>query len=320
MVGAPPLIRVEIHDYARLHAHLSPFLPESLTILGPYEQYRDHPSDIPIWASFALEEPPPALFAMFMLGPPVAEYQSRLFCSADSSVDEPTPEEEAFIASFMQAGLRAAFEHVAATSAIELPVGKLLVGSIHNKWSKCLHALPQAIIHVPCRKVLLPPSMARVFADSASDARLPPGARVTRLETRDLGTVLSYNKIARTAAYVESRSDQSVCIRAPGPDGEEVPAGWVYVHMDSSPGQLHVVDEFRRCGLGGELMRRAVALRLRREEERAKRTFDEPADMTEGWNTVDVEEGNMEGAGFYGRLPGWEQGWLSFWARFAAPE
>lgn len=311
-------IRVEACDYARLHALLSPLLPESLAILGPYEQYRDLPSDIPIWASFPLEEAPPALFALFMLGPPIAAYQSRLFCSADSSADEPTPEQEAFVASFMQASLRTAFKHVPMTSSTDL--GKLLVGSIHNKWRNCLRALPQAILHTPCRKVLLPPSMARAFVISAPDAMLLLGARVTRLETRDIETVLSYNKVARTAEYVESRSDQSVCIRAPGPDGEEVPAGWVYVHLDSSPGQLHVVDTFRRRGLAGELMRRVVALRVGRLEERARRAPEEPADMTGDWNAVDVEEGNAEGAGFYGCLPGWEQGWLCFWARFAAPQ
>ena len=321
MGDTSPLARgVKVRDYPRLHALLQPFLPESLPVLGLYEQYRDQPGEIPIWASFPLDEQPPTLFALFMLGPPVAGYQSRLFCSADASVDEATPEQECFVTSFMQASLRAAFDHIAASDSTDLPGGKLLVGSIHNKWRRCLSALPQAVIHAPCRKVLLPPSAAKAFAESKSGAKLPPGAQVTKLETRDLETVLSYNKIARTAEYVESRLDQSVCIRAPGPDGEEVPAGWVYVHMDSSPGQLHVVDAFRRCGLGSELMRRVVALRLRLAEERAKRAPQEPADMTDGWNAVDVEEGNAEGSGFYGRLPGWEQGWLSFWARFAAPE
>lgn len=321
MIGAPSLIRVDACDYPRLHALLAPFLPESLAILGPYEQYRDRPSDIPVWSSFPLDQSPPTLFALFMLGPPVTGYwQSRLFCSADTCVDEPTPEQEALVASFMQASLRAASEHIAATSSAELPEGKLLVGSVHNKWRSCLGALPPAVINIPCRKFMLPPSAARAFADSASDNKLPPGARVTQLETGDIATVLSYNKIPRTTEYVESRLDQSVCIRAPGPDGKEVPAGWMYVHMDSSPGQLHVVDAFRRCGLGGELMRRIVALRLRRAEERARQTPDEPADMTGGWNVVDVEEGNAAGSGFYGRLPGWEQGWLCFWARFAVPE
>ena len=320
MIDAPSLVCVDVCDYPRLHALLAPHLPESIAILGTYEQYRDHLSDIPIWSSFSLEKSPPTLFALFMLGPPVTGYQSRLFCSADRCEDEPTPEQEAFIASFMQASLRAGADHIAATSSTELQDGKLLVGAIHNKWRNCLGALPLAIINAPCRKVLLPPSAARAFADSAGDTNLPPGARLTQLETQDIETVLSYNKIARTAEYVESRLEQSVCIRAPGPDGQEIPAGWMYVHMDSSPGQLHVVDAFRRCGLGSELMRRIVALRLRRAEERARRTPDEPADVTEGWNAVDVEEGNAAGLGFYARLPGWEQGWLCFWARFAAPE
>jgi len=315
------MFRVEEGDYPRMHGLLSPYLPQSLTILGHYEQHMDQPSSMPIWASFLMTEPPPALFALFVLGTQTAGYQSRLFCSAETSPDQATPEQEAFVASFMEASLRAAFEDLAETcpfGAIARESG-LLVGSVHEKWHSCLRALPYAARHSPCRKVLLPPSAARAFAEGIRDDHLPPGARVTRLEKGDVVTILQYNKISRPTGYMEGRLEQSVCIRAPGPDGEEVPVAWIIVHADSSLGGLHVVEAFQRRGLGGELMRRIVALRLAREGERVAQAPNGPKDMTNGWNMVDVVEGNEEGARFYGCLEGWELAWLSSWMTFTAP-
>ncbi|TFY60683.1 hypothetical protein EVJ58_g4989 [Rhodofomes roseus] len=244
MAGTSRLFRLEEHDYPRLHDLLSPFLPESITILGWFEQHRDAPPVPPIWASFSVAEPAPPLLALFVLGTEIAGYQSRLFCSAEASPGQPTPEQETFVASFVEASLRAAFDYIAETSPAGALIREsgLMIGSIHEKWHDCLRALPYAGSHSPCRKVVLPPSAARAFAEGASDARLPPGARVTQLQNGDLETVMRYNKIARTTAYVKSRMEQSVCIRAPGPDGEEVPVAWTVVHADSSIGQLHVID------------------------------------------------------------------------------
>lgn len=288
-----------------------------MTILGHCEQRRDKPSEMPLWASFAVDENPPTLFALFTL----AGHQARFFCSADPSHDRPTSEQEAFVASFVEASLRAAFKYFVETGAIDLFVrdSALTAGSIHDKWSSCLRALPSAGKYFPVHKTLLPPSAAPTFAAGATDERLPPGARVTKLEEADLEMVVSSNKVARPTRYVESRIDQSVCIRVPGPDGTDILAGWALVHADSSLGQLFVIDAFQRRGLGKELMRRIVALRLARAEERAARTPDEPKDITDGWNMVDVVMENTEAMGFYGRLEGWEEVWVTAWMTFSAP-
>ncbi|KZT73146.1 hypothetical protein DAEQUDRAFT_722267 [Daedalea quercina L-15889] len=322
MTGVLSLLRVEECDYPRLHALLSPFLPESLTILGTYEQHRDQPFNLPVWASFYLREPHPPLFAVFTLGFASAGHQSRFFCSAESSPDQLTPEQEAFVMAFIETSLRTAFGYLAKTS----PVGQttqqseLLIGSIHEKWHNCLRTLPFAKLRTPCRKVLLPPSAVQAFAQGAQDERLPQDARVTQLEEGDLEAVVGGSDIARPTGYVNSRLEQSLCIRAQGLDGKEIPAAWIIVHSDSSLGMLEVVKAFRRRGLGGELMRRIVALRVARAEQRAKHAPHEPKDMTEGWNMVDVREGNARGAGFYGNLEGWKHAWLCRWATFTAPD
>ncbi|KAH9928617.1 uncharacterized protein B0H18DRAFT_999714 [Fomitopsis serialis] len=317
-MATPLLSRVKQHDYPRLYSLLSPYLPHSLTILGPCEQHRDTSLKIPLWASFAVNEAPPELFALFTL----AGHQARFFCSADPSDEPPTSEQEIFVASFVEASLRAAFDYLAETDAVEdfVRESALTFGSIHDKWSRCLRALPFAGQYFPVLKVLLPPSAARQFAEGATDDKLPPGARMTRLETGDLEMAVSYNKVQRPVKYVESRIDQSVCIRVPGPDGGEVPAGWVLIHADSSLGQLHVVEAFQHRGLGGQLMRRIVALRLTRGGKwTARVSAGEPEDFTNGWQMLDVVAGNTEAAAFYERLEGWEKAWVTAWMRFTAP-
>ncbi|KZT73145.1 hypothetical protein DAEQUDRAFT_509052 [Daedalea quercina L-15889] len=314
MAGAPTLFRVKESDYSRLYAHLSPLLPQSLAILGPIEQHRDQSFDTPIWASFPSDEPPPTLFALFT----IAGYQSRFFCSADASHEQPTPEQEAFVASFMESSVRAAYTHVAETRGLGDIAEGLIVGSVHGKWESGLRALPFTTRSFPVHKIVLPPSAARMFAEGASDENLPLGARVTKLEKSDLDMVVGYNKVQRPTWYVEGRLQQSVCIRVPGPEGAEVSVAWAFVHADSSLGQLHVVDAFRRRGLGREVLRRIVALRLAGAEGRTVHAPNELKDMTDGWNMVDAVVGN-EGVGFYTRLEGWEEAWTTAWMTFNAP-
>lgn len=200
------LFRVNETDYSRLHALLSPLLPQSLTILGPIEQHRDGTFDMPIWASFPPKETPPNPFAFYT----IAGYQSRLFCSADASDVQPTREQEAFVALFMQSAIQAAYAYLADTRGLGdiSPQDGLIVGSIHGKWGSCLRALPFSRTSLPVRKFLLPPTAARAFAAGATDERLPPGARLTQLEKRDLEMVVGRNKIQRPTWYVEGRLQQ----------------------------------------------------------------------------------------------------------------
>ena len=91
------------------------------------------------------------------------------------------------------------------------------------------------------------------------------------------------------------------------------------MHADSSLGQLNVVDGFQRRGLGGEVLRRVVAQRLARAQERQMRAAGEPGDMTNGWNMVDVAVGNAESTEFFRRLEGWEEAWATAWMTFVPP-
>lgn len=311
------LFRVKETDYVRLHALLSPLLPQSLTILGPIEQHRDGTFDMPIWASFPAKETPPALFAFYT----IAGYQSRFFCSADASDAQTTPEQGSFVASFMQSAIQAAYTYLADTRGLGdiSPETGLIVGSIHGKWENCLRVLPFARTSLLVRKFLLPPSATRAFAQGTRDERLPPGARLAKLQKEDLDLVVGRNKIQRPAWYVEGRLQQSVAIRVPSPGGYDALVAWALVHADSSLGQLNVVDGFQRRGLGGEVLRRLVAQRLARADERTMRTPEEPGDMTNGWNMVDVVVGNAESTGFFGRLEGWEEAWVTAWITFVPP-
>ena len=173
------LSQVKEADYSGLHAILSPLLPQSLTLLGPIEQHRDGTFDMPIWTSFTPNEAPPALFALFT----IAGYQSRFFCSADACDEQPTREEELFLASFLQSAVQAAYTYLANTRGLAdvSPEIGLIVGSIHGKWEKCLRTLPFFRTSLPVQKILLPPSAAQTFAEGAKDERLPPDARVTTL-------------------------------------------------------------------------------------------------------------------------------------------
>ena len=272
---------------------------------------------MPIWASFPPDEATPALFALFT----IAGYQCRLFCSADASDERPTHEEELFVASFMTRAIQAAYTYLADTRGLAdvSPETGLIVGSIHGKWERCLRALPFCRTSLPVQKILLPPSAARAFAEGAKDEKLPPGARLTKLGKEALEMVVGRNKVQRPTWYAEGRLQKSVAIRAPGLDGRETLIAWAFVHADSSLGQLNVVEEFQCRGLGGEVLRRIVALRLAQTEERDLRVPEEPRDMTDGWNMVDVVVGNAESTGFFRRQEGWEEAWATAWMTFVSP-
>lgn len=70
---------------------------------------------------------------------------------------------------------------------------------------------------------------------------------------------------------------------------------------------MHVIDDFKRRGLGTEVMKRIVGLKLDGASASAARSY------TQGWQWVDVESSNAKGMAFYRKLPHWEEAWEASW-------
>jgi hypothetical protein len=225
----------------------------------------------------------------------------------------------------------------------------LLFGSVHDKWSRCL--APFAYSVNPCVKFVLSPEAAVGFAFAGGAKPLPEGFSAGPLEDEDLDLVIAHSHIPRTRAYLKRQAHQSICIRAEvtrdqsgasafgafdafdNGDGDaevvqsnmQQPVAWCLRHADGSFGTMQVVDEFKRRGLAKEVTRRLVELQLRMAEDRdkdkesragARVEHAQLQNATKGWYWVDVMCSNEEGMGFYGKLPGWEKGWVSSWMSF----
>jgi hypothetical protein len=301
-----PFHAIASDNYTWLGDALKPLLPQSLTILGFLEQAASAPKQLHVWSSCAPGQALPEVFAIFAFWQASSgggQSPSRLFCSLESSDRSPSANEESFVTSFLRECSDACYtilEETVGSFALRSP---LMLGSIHEKWIPCLQPLAMRVN--PCRKFLLPPALASRFVEHDRRA-LSAEYSVGPLKDEDLDVVIANSHIPRKRDYLMSRAHQSVCIRT---QNDDQAIAWCIVHVDGSIGTMHVIDDFKRRGLGTEIMKQIVELKLQQESA----SGSEHQNYTQGWNWVDVELSNAEGMPFYRKLPHWEEAWEASW-------
>lgn len=140
---------------------MKPFLPTSLTILGPLWEAAHSPAvNSYIWSTFPVsggnveQSAPPHLFAFFLLCK--EKMQCRFFCSAECSptpattrekecvgsvINTATQEEATFVISAFRALVKSAFAPLAHIHGELALLSGITVGSVHEKWVPCLQPL-----------------------------------------------------------------------------------------------------------------------------------------------------------------------------------
>jgi ribosomal protein S18 acetylase RimI-like enzyme len=300
--------------YTQLPALLHPYLPLSLTILGPLSQ--QSPEKNLIWTSFQSFPSTGELpFAIFLCSP--SSRQCRFFTSLEHTPTAATQQDEAFVAAAVRDGLALAkADLLRENPELSLTRG-LMLGSVHEKWVPCLSPLSRwtnGCIKFLCK--------TGATAASRISPTLPAGAILTKLEEGDLAQVIAASHIPRTHEYLRSRLEDSAGVRVassvPGEEnGATQLAAWAFIHVDGSIGTLHVEPAFRRAGLASAVVRALVDRLSQQETEELQNGVGENLRKdTKGWAWVDTEGNNEHGLAFFGKLEGWERGWGAWWMGF----
>ena len=287
-------------------AFLEPFLPSSCAFIGLTQSHLTPQPDpyLKVWATFDFSSyqttsEAPELFAVALFTPT----QGRLFCSADASSEEVTPEE------LVHREKVARLYAVTTTSLVRTLPGheedsEYILGVIHEKFAPLVGQYAGGTPIAPCRLFFYPPSNTEVIDTAATD----PDAKwlVTNLGESDLELVRSTSQVRRTIEYLRTRIPVSTCIRDPSSADGKRPVAWVVKQSDGSLGLLYVDPAYRGKGLGGLAVRECVGRLNEQSENRG---------LASRWNFVEVFQGNLLGLGFFGRLEGWKAGWETLWVR-----
>jgi ribosomal protein S18 acetylase RimI-like enzyme len=305
----PAFIPIDIHhpETAKAFiAFLEPLLPFSCSLIGLTQGHLTPQPDpyLKVWATFDFSSyrttsEVPELFAIAVFTP----NQGRLFCSADASPEDVTPEELVYREKVTK------LYAVTATSLVRTLPGheedsEYLLGVVHEKFAPLVRPYARGGPIAPCRLFFHPPSNTKVIDAIATS----PGARwlVTSLEESDLELVQSTSQVQRTIEYLRTRIPVSTCIRDPDSADGKRPAAWLMKQSDGSLGALYVDPAYRGKGLGGLAVREC----MKRLNEKSGNCG--PASR---WNFVEVFQENSLGIGFFGRLEGWEIGWETWWVK-----
>lgn len=310
---------------------LKRYLPQSITVLGaigqatPTANAAASPASLRVWTSLPVPTlvtsgGAPPLFAVLVPTVAHGHAQCRLFVSAESSPAEATPEETAFATAVAQEGIKLVGPLMVedARRAGAEPRKEILIGSIHEKWALALE--PLSIWSSGNTKFIHPPRPAT--AKKAKMA-LPESATLARLADADIDAVLATSHIQRSRAYIASRASSSVVLRMPAPEGNgvTVPAAWALIHADGSIGSLYVDSAFRRMGLATVVVTALVEgadIKPDGMEGVGGSTKEEDnRGGAQGWFWGDVMDDNGESGAFFGRLDGWERGWVCNWMGFS---
>ncbi|KZP18729.1 hypothetical protein FIBSPDRAFT_863523 [Athelia psychrophila] len=245
------------------------------------------------------------VFSVLLFTP--ADHQFRFFCSAESSEGPATAAEEGHVLSVMELAMSIvaegseSFRTIMPSSALpqqksaDDPNPKLfLIGSIHEKWARCLQT--HALTMNPCVKFVCPPRPVTAI--------VPPGEEyvLTRLKEEDIELVCAGSGVSRSRTYLQGRLATSVCLRAKTEtetNAETTPVAWGLVHADGSIGALHVEDAHRRRGLGQFVMHELV-----RQIDGGPDGREDGGGGALGWNWTDVMAANAKGSGFMRSLGG----------------
>ncbi|KAJ3492123.1 hypothetical protein NLI96_g206 [Meripilus lineatus] len=304
---------------------LQPHLPFSLPLLGSLHSTHDNlasaktvdPS-LHVWASFNLPCSPaevPRLFSVIAYSPIYAE-QFRLFCTADSSPEVASPNEERHVAQVVRTFVDAVAHSHEIVEGLDIeamlktpiegsPAG-IHFGSVHSKWVPCLRPYTVGSINC-CLKFFREPRVAaEVMQWDASE----DDWNITQLREEDIELVRDNASFPRTYEFVDSRRPWSVSIRRS--EGEKAIA-WQIMVPDGSMGMLHVSPEYRRTGLA----RRCISA-LSRKLEQMFVTEDEGkrGDYPFArWEYQDVVQGNEKSVRLITSMDGWsaENRWDCYW-------
>ncbi|KZP18728.1 hypothetical protein FIBSPDRAFT_863522 [Athelia psychrophila] len=307
-----------------LVALLQPHIPYSLPILGYLFHSGQHIPNgfhkpcVKVWTSTPQLEshiPAKGVFSVLLFTP--ADHQFRFFCSAESSESPASAAEEGHVLSVMESAMNIvsegseSFRTIMPASALpqqgsaDDPNPKLfLIGSVHEKWARCLQT--RALKMNPCAKFVCPPRPVTAIA--------PPGEEYvsTRLTEEDIELVCAGSGVSRSRTYLQGRLAASVCLRAKtemGANAGTPPVAWGLVHADGSIGALHVEDAHRRRGLGQFVMHELV----RQIGGTGPDGQEDGGGGALGWNWTDVMAANEKGSGFMRSLGGWEERWVCYW-------
>jgi ribosomal protein S18 acetylase RimI-like enzyme len=288
-------------------ALLESFLPFSCGFIGLTQSHLTPQPDpyLKVWVTFDFSNyhstpEVPELFTVAIFTP----IQGRLFCSADASPEDVTPEE------LIHREKVARLYAITATSLVRTLPGhekdsEYLLGVVHEKFAPLVKPYAGGAPIAPCRLFFYPPSNTEVISTATTG---PDASRwlVTDLEESDLELVRSTSHVQRTIEYLRIRIPVSTCIRdSDSADGRR-PVAWLVKQSDGSFGTLYVDPDYRGKRLG-ELVVTECIKRLRESSG--------DKGLASQWYFVEVFQENPLGTGFFSRLKGWEAGWETWWAR-----